>query len=274
MVGMRGTAARKMNVIMTGEGTATVVFGNGFGTGRQVWDPLRRAFRERWRFLQFDHVGLSPATLTAYSPKVYATLDRYADDLLALLDEYDIRDCGYVGHSVGGMIGCIAATKAPERFGALVLIGASPHYLRHDDYDGGFTRTDLDNLFEAMTRDYAGWAGGFSQLVVGNPEVPSLAQQFSSFLATLPPEVAISTLRTVFASDYRSLLPKVAQPTLVIQATADIAVPESVGRYIADHVRNGTFALVEYTGHLPHLVAPVAMARRAEDFFKRVGLGE
>jgi sigma-B regulation protein RsbQ len=40
------------------------------------------------------------------------------------------------------MIGVLASKKAPELFGALVLVGPSPRYIDEGDYVGGFSSSD------------------------------------------------------------------------------------------------------------------------------------
>jgi pimeloyl-ACP methyl ester carboxylesterase len=52
------------------------------------------------------------------------SLAAYADDILAILEELKI--CMYVGHSVSGMLGCLASIKTPELFERLILFSATP----------------------------------------------------------------------------------------------------------------------------------------------------
>lgn len=54
------------------------------------------------------------------------TFSRFADELVALMDKMKLRGAAYVGHSMAGMIGCIASIKRPDLFTHLVLVGASP----------------------------------------------------------------------------------------------------------------------------------------------------
>lgn len=54
------------------------------------------------------------------------TFSRFADELVALMDEMKLHGAVYVGHSMAGMVGCIASIKRPDLFTHLVLVGASP----------------------------------------------------------------------------------------------------------------------------------------------------
>ena len=54
------------------------------------------------------------------------TFSRFADELVALMDEMKVSGALFVGHSMAGMVGCIASVKRPDLFAHLVLVGASP----------------------------------------------------------------------------------------------------------------------------------------------------
>ena len=54
------------------------------------------------------------------------TFEGFADELVALMEEMGVSGAVYVGHSMAGMIGCIASINRPDLFTHLVLVGASP----------------------------------------------------------------------------------------------------------------------------------------------------
>ena len=68
----------------------------------------------------------------------YSSLSGYADDVLEIVAELDLRDVVFVGHSVSAMIGTLATITDPSRFAKLVLLTPSPCYIDDDDYRGGF----------------------------------------------------------------------------------------------------------------------------------------
>jgi pimeloyl-ACP methyl ester carboxylesterase len=57
------------------------------------------------------------------------TFSRFADELVALMDEVKLKGAVYVGHSMAGMVGCIASIRRPDLFTHLVLVGASPRFM-------------------------------------------------------------------------------------------------------------------------------------------------
>jgi pimeloyl-ACP methyl ester carboxylesterase len=64
-----------------------------------------------------------------YDPLKYSSLEAFADDLITLLDQMELKVVTFVGHSMSGMIGCLASIKRPQLFKRLILLGASPRYI-------------------------------------------------------------------------------------------------------------------------------------------------
>ena len=255
-----GPLARRHKLRFVGEGDEIVVFSHGLGTDQSVWNGVLETLPDRFTAMLFDLPGAGPLLPNDFDADEYASLAPFADDLLDLMDEAGIERCRYVGHSVSGMIGVLAAIEAPERFEQLVLLSASPRYLNHEDYVGGFEREDLDSLFDTMVANYQAWVAGFAPMAVG-AGVPAAVQEFASGLLAMRPDVTARIARTIFESDVRHLLPLCHVPVSLIHSTADVAVPEAVAHYLHRHLHGSTLAWIQDGGHLPHLSAPHVVAR-------------
>ncbi|MDI3282430.1 alpha/beta hydrolase [Polyangium sp. 15x6] len=258
--------SRQNKARVLGAGETTIVLAHGFGTDQTAWRHQAPTLAERHRVLLFDHMGAGRSDLSAYSPRRYQSLRSYAIDLLLLLEELALEDVVYVGHSMSGMIGLLAAVEEPSRFRKLVLLGASPRYLDDVGYEGGFKRADLDGLYRAMQTNFHAWASGFAPIVTGNPDRPDLARDFAASLGALRPDIALTVARVIFESDHRGDLPKLAHPTLVLQSQADVAVPISVGTYLASHIPRAELQVLDATGHMPHWSAPEQVTRAILSF--------
>lgn len=247
-----------LNATLHGSDGRIVVLANGLGTNQHTWRHVIRALSRHVRVVTFDYVGSPDGDLARYHAERYASLHGFVDDAVELLDALELEDVTWVGHSVSGMIGLLAAVAAPDRIGRLVTIAASPRYL--DDpatgYAGGYDAATIDGLLAAVSADYHAWVGGFSPVVVGRADCPDSVEEFASYLRRMRPDVAQRMLTTIFTGDYRSVLPRVTQPVCVIQTTADAAVPMAVGRYLAGHLPRGTYRELRAAGHVPQLTAP------------------
>lgn len=130
------------------------------------------------------------------------------------------------------------------------------------DYHGGFEQGEIEEVLIAMEANYAAWVHGFAPLAVG-ADVPTAVREFSRTLFNMRPDISLYVSRTVFNSDLRGFLGLVKVPCCIIQTRNDVSVPESVAKYLKDHLggRN-TVEMLETEGHLPHLSAPALLAQK------------
>jgi sigma-B regulation protein RsbQ len=154
------------------------------------------------------------------------------------------------------MVSLLAALVEPDCFSQLIFISASPRYLNDVGYFGGFEQSDLDALYQAMSTNYYAWASGFAPIAMATQDKPELAIEFANTLAAIRPDIAQAVARVIFQSDHRAELPRLTIPTVILQASDDIAVPVEVGQYMADKIPQSKFIPINAKGHLPHISAP------------------
>src|ERR1051325_9191363 len=117
---------KRNNVNVAGAGEQPMLFAHGFGCDQNMWRYVAPAFADDYKIVLFDYVGSGKCDLSAYDATRYASLDGYAEDVLDVIRALALRKVGFVGHAVSAMVGVIAASREPDRFSRLVLIGPSP----------------------------------------------------------------------------------------------------------------------------------------------------
>jgi sigma-B regulation protein RsbQ len=233
-----------------------MVFAHGYGCDQEMWRFLVPEFEVDHKVVLFDHVGSGKSDLSAYDREKYGSLHGYAADVVDICRELGLSDVVFVGHSVSAMIGVLALQRAPELFGALVMIGPNPRYVDDDPYVGGFGRADIAGLLEALDANHLGWSAQMAPVIMGNPDRPELAQELTNSFCRTDPDIARQFARVTFLSDNRDDLPAVGVPTLVLQCSEDVIAPDVVGRYVHEHIPGSTLTHLAATGHCPHLSAP------------------
>jgi sigma-B regulation protein RsbQ len=233
-----------------------MVFAHGFGCDQNMWRFVAPAFEADHRVVLFDHVGGGGSDLNAYDPVRYGTLSGYADDVTEICRALELSDAVFVGHSVSAMIGVLAAAKAPECIGALVLIGPSPRYIDDEGYTGGFTQADIEELLESMNANFLGWSSAMAPAIMGNADRPELGAELTASFCRTDPEIAARFARVTFMSDNRADLATVQVPTLVLQCSDDVIAPDAVGEYVHREIPGSVFRHLAATGHCPNLSAP------------------
>lgn len=259
---------KKNNVVMKGNLYAreTIIFSNGFGTEQAVWEHVMAPFLADYRIILYDLAGSGKADMQSFSPLKYDSLRSYADDLVDVCERMFVKDAIFIGHSVSGMVGMLAAIQAPQLFSKMVFIGASPRYINTDDYVGGFTQEALDELYKTMETNYFAWISGFAPMAMRNDDKPELAAVFAKTLSAIRPDIAVSVVRTIFQSDYRDRLSKLAKPTLLIHCANDVAVPLEVGEYLHKNIKGSILEVIDAEGHFPHLSAPAEVIKAIKKF--------
>jgi len=122
-----GIVEEAHNLRVVGEGKrGVIVLAHGFGTDQSVWKHLVPHLVADYRVVLFDTMGAGPTNPDYFDFARYATLEGYALDLLAILQELGVESCIYVGHSVSAVIGALASISRPDLFTKLVLLSASP----------------------------------------------------------------------------------------------------------------------------------------------------
>ncbi len=255
----------KYQVTVTGSGDRTLVFAHGFGTDQTAWSQQVRAFSGRYRIVLFNLPGAVENEQYPFNARRYSNLYVYAQDFIEILRGLQLLPITLIGHSVSGMIGILASVLAPELFSSLILIGASPRYLNDGDYHGGFEQRDMNAIYESMSTNYHAWAGGFASLAMGNPDRPEFAEGFARSLRSIRPDIAQSIVRTIFQSDHRADLARVSAPVFVVQSSEDVAVPGSVGAFLAARLPRGRLVNLTASGHLPHISAAAEVNRAIAD---------
>ncbi|MGC9671186.1 alpha/beta fold hydrolase [Planosporangium sp. 12N6] len=247
-----------------------MLFAHGYGCDQNMWRFVAPAFADVHRTVLFDHAGYGRSDPRAYSVEHYSSLSAYAEDVLDIVHDLDLRDVTFVGHSVSAMIGVLAALREPDRFAHLILVGPSPRYIDEpaDGYVGGFTRAEIDELLEAVDSNYLGWSRTMAPVIMGNSDRPELAEELTNSFCRTDPVVARQFAQLTFTSDNREDLAKVTVPTLILQCSDDVIAPMAVGEYVHRRIPGSELVVLTATGHCPNLSAPAATVAAIKAFLR------
>lgn len=260
------------NVRVFGKGSQPIMFAHGFGCDQNMWRFITPAFEDNYQIILFDYVGSGKSDLLAYSVKRYGNLNGYAQDVLDICEALNLKDTIFIGHSVSGVIGMLAAIEQPERFSRLILIGPSPRYINEPpDYVGGFERADIEGLFDMMEKNYIGWANFLAPAIMQNAERPELASELEESFCSTDPIIARRFAEVTFFSDNRSDLTKMQTPSLIMQCSDDIIAPLEVGNYVHKHLPESTLRIMKATGHCPHLSHPDETIQIIKEYLSHTG---
>lgn len=244
------------HVTVRGKGSRVIVFGNGFGLDQTSWRHIAPAFEADYRVVTFDYVGSGRSDRSAYNHTRYAKLTGYAQDVSEVIAALSCEPIVFVGASISGMIGLLAARSEPARFSRLVMIGSSARYLNDGLYHGGFNPDDIDGLLDMLEQNFVGWAANIASTAIKDPQI---ASELERGICALDPRVARQFAEIAFHCDTRELLPSFQHPVLVIQCDKDDVVPNSAAEYLVENLPRSRYQLLRASGHCPQLTQAAAV---------------
>jgi pimeloyl-ACP methyl ester carboxylesterase len=198
------------------------------------------------------------------------TIERLAADVAELADRLDLKDAVAVGWSLGAsVLFRLLAGPASARFAGAVIVDMTPRVLNQDDWTLGLSAEVCGARLQAIREDFDGFAASAGAAIFAQPPKDggkALAEWAGAEFARNDPASVAALWSSLVGADLRPLLPRIAQPTLVVHG----AQSHLYGADTADHLVAALpdAAAVEFaeSGHAPHLEQPELFNRTLRDF--------
>jgi non-heme chloroperoxidase len=206
-----------------------VVLIHGYPLDGNSWERQERELLANgYRVITYDRRGFGRSS----QPTVGYDYDTFAADLNALLEELNLQDVVLVGFSMGtGEVTRYLSTYGSARVRKAALLGAIPPFLlKTDDNPDGVDGQVFTDIKAAILRDRYAWfkdfLDNFSNVDVLRPSRISDQAWQASFnvAAGCSPHASYACVDS-WLTDFRSDLPKIDVPTLVVHGTEDRILP-------------------------------------------------
>jgi pimeloyl-ACP methyl ester carboxylesterase len=243
----------------TGSG-APVVFLHGFPHNRELWAPQRAALMGQARCIIPDLRGFGESSAVApYS------MDRYADDVAALLDALRLPRAVVCGLSMGGYVAFALWRRHPERIRALILCDTKAGA---DGEEAREKRRDMIRLAEQ--RGSGAVADALLPGMVGKTtreKRPEVAEAVHGLLESAPIAGIVGALGALMERpDSTPTLPTIDVPTLIVVGDEDVLTPPSEARALHAGIRGSTLEEIAGAGHVSNLERPAAVNHVISEF--------
>lgn len=247
---------------MSAKAPDAVVLLHAYPLHSRMWDSLRTRLAGR-RVFAPDFPGFGSATAAD------ASLDTFAEGVLAELERAGVDEAVYVGLSMGGYVAFRIFDRWPERVAGLVLAdtraGADSEAAAEKRMEQAerARREGIDWLPDVMIPAILG-----ETTRAEKPEV--VARVRSMMLQASPEGVANALLAMRSRPDSRELLHRIEVPVLMVVGEEDSVTSVDEARAIADRVQHSELKVIPGAGHLSNLENPQAFETAVEEFLERV----
>ncbi|MCB0947672.1 MAG: alpha/beta hydrolase [Mycobacterium sp.] len=231
-----------------GEGPDPVVLLPGWSQTAEAFAGQMTVLSRQWRVIAIDHRGHGDSS----TPDVGYHLSRLAVDLRDVLIAHDLDRVHLLGHSMGcAVIWSYLELFGADRLASLILVDQMPCALRNPAWN------EPEVLEAGATMDFAGLFAFTDMLRGDGPDPRStfltevmspgfdphqlsrLAEQTSTF----DRHHAAELLFDVVIHDWRTLIPRIRLPTLVV-AGDSVNVPIDSQRWMGRQIPGARFARV------------------------------
>ena len=241
-------------------GGAPVVFANSLGTDMRLWDAILPLLPTGLKFIRYDKRGhgLSSAPPAPYS------MGALVRDAELLLEHLNIRDCLFVGLSVGGMIAQGLAAKRLDLVRAMVLSNTGARIGTPEMWDQRIAAVNaggIESLADAVMERW--FSSGFR----ATPEL----ELWRNMLIRQPVAGYAGCCAAISGTDFFTPTSGLRLPVLGIAGDRDGATPPDLVRETTDLIPGSRFHLIRGTGHLPCVENPGEYARVLSRFITEVG---
>jgi 3-oxoadipate enol-lactonase len=238
-----------------------IVFSNSLGTDLRLWDQVVPLLPPHLRLIRYDTRGHG---LSDCPPGPYS-MGALVRDAERLLDVLAVRDCVFVGLSIGGLIAQGLATKRLDQVRALVLSNTASKIGTKEIWQDRIEMVETQGLTQMSAAIMERW---FSKPFQNGPDV----SLWRRMVETTPTAGYAGCCAAIAGTDFYTTTAALRLPTLVIAGSEDGATPPDLVRETADLIPGSRFEILRGTGHLPCVEDPVGYAALLTDFFASLGL--
>lgn len=229
-----------------------VILAPGFGTTAAVWDAAEKHLNPEMLYLRIDLPGhgLSPAVTEPF------TVDDLTDAVIALADEYEIKQFAYAGVSLGGGIGLNLALRYPERVKVVLPICSAPKFGNPEDWAAraASVRENGTAQFVESSRDR--W---FSKKF--QDRKPQVVEQTMQMLRNVDAESYALGCGALGDFDITKRLAEIKVPVMVVCGELDQVVTHEYALAYSQQLGNGSIIEVGGVAHQAALEAPEVIAK-------------
>jgi pimeloyl-ACP methyl ester carboxylesterase len=268
MIKAKGDGLKIQLAVWEGKGKQILCI-HGITANSRFWDCLASALAPHHRVMAMDlrGRGLSDKPSTGYSIK------HHCKDILALMNDQDLKRPVLMGHSLGAFISLVFTAKYPQRVDRLILV----------DGGGKLSETQMAKVFAGIKPSLDRLGQVFPSIeayLLQMKQAPYL-QPWNSYMETyfryeieeveggvrsrVHPKHIEEEARNLGKVDSSQFYTKVTSPTLILRATKgmlaedDLLLPEDVAERMVRQIPKAKRVDLEGTNHYSILFQPNKM---------------
>lgn len=237
-----------------------VVLSNSLGSTHRMWDPQIAALEERFRVIRYDTRGHGSSPV----PGGPYRIDDLAEDLLALLDRFEVPRAHLVGLSLGGMTVMRLAAREPARVHRMAVLCTAAQLPPATAWRQRAATVRTEGVAAVAESVVARWfTPGYLRTH------PDSRRRYEDMVAGTPAEGYAACCEAIAELDLRKVLPDIGAPTLAIAGADDPATPVDKLAEIADLIPKAGLRVIDRAAHLANAERPEQITKALIDHLEK-----
>jgi pimeloyl-ACP methyl ester carboxylesterase len=231
-----------------------VVLIHGFPLSGRAWERQERVLLDAgYRVITYDRRGFGKSS----QPSIGYDYDTFAADLASLVDALGLQDFDLAGHSMGGgeIVRYLAAYGSERVRRAVIISGVPPYLLKTPETPNGVPQEVFDEIAAGLRADrfayFTEWNKNFYNLdeTLGILISEEAVRDAWNIATGASPTGTIACVAT-WHTDFRSDLPKIDIPVMVMHGSADRVLPiEACGRPTHEGIAGSQYVVIDGASH-------------------------
>jgi 3-oxoadipate enol-lactonase len=238
--------------------TALVLI-HAFPLSGAMWEHERRALRDAADPIIAPSLPGFGGTAV---PRGDASMDDYADSVIAAMDAARIERAAVAGLSMGGYVAFAMWRRHRPRIERLFLADTRAEADNEEARDRRLRLAELirEHGIEALLKTPPQW------LRKGSPHWDPLLKMIRG---QTPDGVAQGSIAMAHRPDSRPDLPTIDVPTAVVVGEEDSITPLEMSRTMSDAIPGATLSIIPGAGHIANIEAPTAFEAALRAWLRR-----
>ncbi len=259
-------SGQSMQVEVSGAGPPLVLL-HGWAMHGGVFAPLLERLRDRYTLYLPDLPGHGRSRDSAVPLTLEACVEAITEQA---------PRAPWCGWSLGGLVALRAALTRPEQVSTLIMLCASPRFVRAADWRHGVSAEIFHDFADGLRNDYRGTLDRFLALEAFGSDHPKdeLRDLRHALFARGEPsqQALVDGLQLLETTDLRNALPTLTMPSLWLAGRRDRLVDPGAMRDAAALTANAEFHVIEHAGHAPFLTHADAVAQYIDGFLQAIAM--
>jgi pimeloyl-ACP methyl ester carboxylesterase/predicted SnoaL-like aldol condensation-catalyzing enzyme len=246
----------QLHVEVQGDGNLSLIFLHYWGGSSRTWRKVMSALPKSHRSVAIDHRGWGNSDAPT---RGYALADMAAD-VQSVIEALDLKRYILVGHSMGGKVAQLMASRRPEGLVGLVLVAPSPPQPMAMPPEA---RQAMFSVYASRESIAAAIDGALTAKVLSPKD---REQVIEDSLRGAPP-AKDAWPRSTSQEDITGDVAAINVPTIVIAGELDVVdTVDILKTELLSRVPHAVLQIVPGAGHLLPLESPQELARLLDEF--------